>query len=258
MVGKMKVMNKRGQVAIWIIVAIAIFITLSLLFFLKGKPKISESYDYGNPQAFIELCARNAILDAEKIIVSQGGFIEPRNFVSYNNVSIEYLCKNSGYFEPCIQQHPFLIEDIEKEIENYSKPIIKNCFQQLSDELKRNNKEVNFNGFQFDFYLLPNRIRSEIVTNLRISDGNGANTYENFKVELISPLYSLGRMALNIANDEAKYCYFEYVGYMALNKDLEISKKTLEDSSKIYSVKDVKSGQILNTAIRGCAIPAGY
>ncbi|MDO8563517.1 MAG: hypothetical protein Q7R87_00750 [Nanoarchaeota archaeon] len=250
--------NKKGQVAIWIILAMAIVLILSLLFFFKAKPKISESYDYGNPPAFIESCTKNAILDAEKIIIAQGGFLEPKNFVSYNNVSIEYLCKNAGYFEPCIQQHPYLLIEMEKEIINYSRPIIDECFKQLITELERRNNKVEFKGFDFKLNFVPGRIRSEIITDIKIRNEQESKEYNNFKIDLISPVYQLGRMVLHIANDEAKYCYFEYVGYMVSNPDLKIEKTTLGDSTKIYSVTDIKSGEKIRTAIRGCAIPAGY
>ncbi len=253
-----EIINKKGQVAIWIIVAIAIVIILSLLFFLRGKPKISESYDHGNPPAFIESCVRNAILDAENIIISQGGFLEPKNFFNWNNVSIEYVCKNSGYFESCIQQHPFLLNEMEKEITEYVKPKIELCFQQLKTETERRNNEFDFNGFEFKVNFIPDRIRAEVNADIKIRNKEGAKEYNNFDVEILSPIYQFGRTALNIANDEARYCYFEYVGYMVVNPEIKIEKNTLGDSTKIYSITDIKSGETFRTGIRGCAIPAGY
>lgn len=255
---KIKIMDKKGQVAIWIIVAIAIVVIISLLFFLRGKPKISEGYDYGNPQAFIESCTRNAILDAEKILIAQGGFIEPRNFVSWNNISIEYICKNSGFFEPCIQQHPFILNEMEKEIVDYVKPQIELCFQQLKTETERRNNEFDFKGFEFKIGFVPDRIRAEINADIKIRNKEGVKEYNRFDIEIISPIYQLGRTALSIANDEAKYCYFEYVGYMVANPELKVEKNTLGDSTKIYSITDIKSDETFRTGIRGCAIPAGY
>ena len=254
-----KINSKRGQVAIWIILALAIVLIISLIFFVsRGKPVISQSVDYGNPEAFIDSCAKNAILDAEKIIVPQGGIVEPKNFVVYNNISIVYMCKNSGYFEPCIQQHPSLLNDMENEIINYAKPKIDNCFQQLKSELEKRNNEVTFNGFDFKVKLIPGRIRSEITTDMKVKNEQEVKEYKDFKNDLVSSIYELGRIAINIANDEAKYCYFEYVGYMALNPEFLIEKTTLGDSTKIYSIKDIKSGEKMNSAIRGCAIPAGF
>lgn len=251
--------NRKGQVAIWIILALAIVLIISLIFFVsKGKPNIAQGVDYGNPEAFIDSCAKNAILDAEKIIVVQGGIVEPKNFVVYNNISIIYMCKNSGYFEPCIQQHPFLLSDMENEIINYAKPKIENCFQQLKSELEKRNNQVEYTSFVLSVNLIPDRIRSEISTYIKVKNEQEEKEYKDFKIDLVSPAYQLGRIAINIANDEAKYCYFEYVGYMALNPEFSIEKTTLGDSTKIYSIKDIKSGEKMNTAIRGCAIPAGF
>ena len=44
---------------------------------------------------------------------------------------------------------------------------------------------------------------------------------------------------------------------MAENREVDIRKWVMSDSTKIYSIKDIASRQIMNLAIRGCAIPGG-
>ena len=62
---------------------------------------------------------------------------------------------------------------------------------------------------------------------------------------------------MEISNQEAKYCYFEYVGYMLLYPKMDIEKFAMSDSTKIYTLKDKKSDKEMNIAIRSCAIPPG-
>ena len=71
-------------------------------------------------------------------------------------------------------------------------------------------------------------------------------------------MYDLASVANEIASQEAKFCYFEYVGFNILYNDFDIRKDTLSDSTKIYTIKHKKTAAEMNIAVRGCAIPAGF
>ncbi len=254
-----KIKNKKGQVTIWIILAIGIVVMIGLLFvvFNKDRPVVGESVDYENPEAFIEQCVRKAIGDAEEIIIGKGGVLETRNAVSYNNESVEYICKKIGNFEPCIQQHPSLLAEITNDLHDYSFPIIDSCFNSLKKELEKRNEIVEMSELELDVKVTSGKIQVDVFREFNVEGRTESRKYEKFETSLRSDLYLLATTALEIARDEAKSCYFEYVGYMALHPELKINKITLGDNTRIYGIEGVKSGQKMNIAIRGCAIPAG-
>ena len=105
--------------------------------------------------------------------------------------------------------------------------------------------------------MAPGKVLVEIDKEIEITEKETTRTFEEFDVEIANPIYELATLAMNIADHERKYCYFEYVGYMAVDRDVEISKFAMSDSTKIYTLKDRKFGKIMNIAIRGCAIPPG-
>jgi hypothetical protein len=83
---------------------------------------------------------------------------------------------------------------------------------------------------------------------------------DSFKSALNSPLYNLAVAAQEIASQEARFCYFEYVGFMVFYPQFKIEKKQVSqglEASKIYIIEDRNTRKKLNIAIRSCAVPAG-
>src|SRR3989344_2411749 len=105
-------------------------------------------------------------------------------------------------------------------------------------------------------------IKEEIYNNsinkkMTLSSKEGTKNIEDFNFEIRHPLYELALVANEIASQEAKYCYFEYVGYMILYPEFDIKKTALSDSTKIYTILHKDSNSEMNIAIRSCAIPPG-
>jgi len=97
-----------------------------------------------------------------------------------------------------------------------------------------------------------------VSRNLQLSGGDFSRDFNSFRSSIRSPLYDLGYVANEIARQEAKYCYFEYLGYSLIYNNFDIRKYSLSDSTKIYTVEHKPSGETMNIAIRGCAIPPGF
>ncbi len=248
--------GKRAQVAIWFIVAIVIVAIIALLFFLSKKSIIAPKQET-NPQIIIERCAKDALEEAIDKMLPQGGFIEPDNYKIYNNIKISYLCENIGYFKTCVNQHPLLLEDMKSEILNYIEPRIDQCFLSMKDELEKKGNKVQISDMKLNISLAPDKVSLFIERKLTISKNSVVQNFENYDVELKSPLYDLTQIAFDIVNEEVKNCYFEYVGYMLLYPRWDIQKFVLSESTIIYKIIEKKSEKEMNIAIRGCAIPPG-
>ncbi|MBI3334677.1 hypothetical protein HYZ97_04265 [Candidatus Pacearchaeota archaeon] len=249
--------DKNGQAALWVIVALAFVVLIGLLMFIRQKPgpiTLEENY---NPQAFIDRCVRDAVQEEVDVLLPRGGFREPKSSLAYKNVSITYLCMNTGYFAPCINQHPLYIEEVKQELYTNTYEKIDSCFTELETALEQRNQEVSFGELGVSFDLAPQRILVSLERDMQIQGREGSETLSTFQILIQSPFYDLASVAVEIASQEASYCYFEYAGYSLLHPETEIRKTTLSDSTKLYFIRDVYSQKELTIAVRGCAIPPG-
>lgn len=251
--------NKRGQAMIWVIIAIVLVASIILFFFVVRRVSVPTEVlvDEVNPVQFIDKCVRKHVNDAIDIMLSQGGFINPGNSKLYNDINVSYLCYNRGNYRPCVNQHPMLLNEMKSEIEDYIESRVDSCFDDLKFELEKRTSDVSLGVMDIDVVLSSNRVyvninRKVIVTKLGESSG-----FDNFNVEIVNPAYNLARVSMEIANQEAEYCYFEYVGYSILYSQFRIKVFPMSDDTKIYSILHKPSGKEMNIAIRSCAIPSG-
>jgi hypothetical protein len=246
--------GKRGQVTVWVIVAIAIVAIVGFIFFISGGPGLLAGPEI-NPQAYIEKCMKDATAEALDKMLPQGGFVEPgENSKIYNDVKVAYLCYIGSYYYPCINQHPAYISEIKTEILNYVKPKAEQCFSDMKTQLEKNGYSVSFDSpLTMNVELMPGKARVGADRKLSLRKQGEARTFDEFKSEVVNPIYDLANVATRIVNDEARYCSFEYVGYMAVYPSFEIKLYRMSDSTEIYTIKDKDSGKELNIAIRGCA-----
>jgi len=252
----MKIANKRGQIAIWVIVALIIVVGIIILVSIKLKPSSQTSGDL-SPTAFMQKCIRDSVLDATEQMMPQGGFVNPGNYKIYKNTKIEYLCENIGNYKPCVNQHPSFFNEEKEEIKNYIEPKINICFDNLKAEREKKNEEIRYGGGNLSVSLAPGKIIVNLNRETIITFNGETSTFRKYDVEIQNPLYDLINIANDIASNEAKYCYFEYVGYMILYPKYDIRKFTMSDSTKIYTIEDKDTGKKFNIATRSCAIPPG-
>jgi len=250
--------EKRGQIAIWVIIAILIVVGIVFLIFINRKPVLSDPAEsINNPNSYISKCAREFTYEAVDLMLPRGGFIEPENVKLYNGINVTYLCDNIGYYKTCINQHPALLNELKKEIHDYIYPKVDECFNELKRQEEKRNSKVNLGEMYLSVGFAPDRIYIDLNRELKIDKNGEEIKYDKFNVEIKSPLYDLANVANEIASQQAKYCYFEYVGYMILYPRFLINVFSMDDSTRIYTIHDKYSGKEINIAIRGCAIPPG-
>ena len=207
--------NRRGQVTIWVIIALIMIVAIAI-FFVFQKELTLEKEDEFSPQAYMQECIQESIDDALAIMLPQGGFIDPTVYKMHNGTKIEYLCLNSGYFAPCRMQHPVFFNEIEMQLNNFSYPRISSCYDSLKSELEKRNAAVAYGNLKINASVVPGKIIMTVNRTFSLQQPESASTFDSFEVETRSNTYELTRVAIEIANQEAKYCYFEYVGYMLL------------------------------------------
>ena len=251
-------MNKRGQATIWIIVAVVLIASSAVIFVLLDRNQINIIPKPLEPRSFIEQCTRDAVLEAEELMLPQGGFISPDNYKYYNDYKVEYLCETIGNYKTCINQHPMLLNEMKQEIESYITPIAEDCFETLEDEIRRRGEGIQLGSQEMEVNFGPGRIYITLNRSTRITKGDETSRIDSYDIEVSSPLYDLANVGIEIAADESKYCYFEYAGYMTLHPENRISVFQYSDSTAIYTIKEKRSNKEMNIAIRSCAIPPGF
>lgn len=248
--------SKRSQLTIFIIVAIILVAMILLIFLLWRKPtaEISPETD---PSAYIEQCAEEAAEEAIAILSENGGDIEPEGSVTYDGKEITYLCYNENYYKPCINQRPMLIEHIEQEITNYVEPKVEECFLSLRQELEDRKYDVSMGSMDITTELQTKKVIVAVKKKLNIRKNEDTRKFTEFKAGISHPIYDLAEIAMEVVNQEARYCNFDILGFMIIYPDYDADKIRLGDSNTIYILRDIPTGKEFTFAIRSCAMPAG-
>ena len=152
------IVNKGGQVTVFIIAAILIVALVVLIYFLRPGTTVTTGFDEKSPNEFIQICIENDLEDTVNLISSQGGSVNPENFILYQDDKIEYLCYTTEYYKPCSVQQPLLKEHIESEIENKIKSSVVNCFNELKNSYESRGYTVNLRPGNVRVELLPKRV----------------------------------------------------------------------------------------------------
>lgn len=259
-------MQKRGQVTIFIIIGVLLIAAVALFFlFQKGVkiPGISGGAKEVTPTPFLQTCLENKILESVEILSYQGGYLNPspskrfkfENEDSYYNIS--YLCYTSSYYEPCLNQKPMLIKDIKEEISNYISQEVEICMSELVLNLEEEGYVVNAQYGGFDIELAPGKITANIDALITSTKAEETSTRENFEISVPTDFYTVIIVGQEIVSQEARFCNFEYLGFMLTYPEFEIDYFRTQDSSVIYTVKSKATSELFRFAIRGCVIPAG-
>ena len=249
--------KKRGQVTIFIIIAIAIvgFGVLAFLFYPRLQTTIRPGQE--NPPAFIQTCIEDDIKSNVRMLSLQGGNIEPEYYTLYDNQRVEYLCYTAEYYGTCIIQQPMLKEHIENEIKQRIKENVKSCFASLKREYERRGYNVNLNEGDISIELLPKKIVSTFDYSLTLTKTE-QERYDSFVVVLDNNLYELTSIANSIIEWEEAFGDADTTAYMAIYPNLKVEQKRKSDGSKIYIITERESGNKFQFASRSGVLPPGW
>ena len=250
-IGKFK---KRGQVTIFIILAIAILVVLVLLFLNRGSFVVSQDQ---SPVYQIQQCMSDAAKQGIEIMNSQGGSMNPAPSYQYNGSRIQYLCYTNQYYGNCVMQKPLLKEDYEKELTTIVQPKVNSCLNSVKDSLVQNGYTVNYKTPSVSVQLVMNSV--VISANNLSLDITKSNTekYDSVKTQINSNLYNMLMIASSISDTEAHYGRTEIMSYMMNYPQLKVDKLPQDDGTKIYILNYKDTGEKFIFAIRSQVLPAG-
>ena len=247
--------KNKAQVTIFIIVGILIVVAIIGFFLLFGRFDFQERGSL-NVEQFIETCVKDAVEPSVGKVLAGGGRAEPSFYKMYQGEKYNYLCYQKNYYLTCVNQYPMLKAIAEQEIKQDSEERVNECFASLKKDWEDRGYDVSDSALDWRVELSPKTVLISIEKRLDFSKGSASETYSEFSVNFLSPLYDLVMVAREIVNQEAEFCNFEYNGFMLLYPEYDI-KRISYDENRIYKITDRRSGGLFKFALRSCALPPG-
>lgn len=226
----MREINQKGQVTIFIVLAIVIVGLIVLFFVFKDKISLSSETNLDESEMIesIENCVSESLIDGSRLIGLQGGYLElPQKYVKLNSSNVAY-----GYYlgTNTLNQK----SRIENEISSYIELILPYCFDET----------------QFPEYVITeNEVDSQVEIN-----GRGISTSTKFSIsatkedssftidkkfnsEVPIRLDSIYNVAEEIINKEIENPEVIGLTYLA-DLDYSISVIPYNEEVIIYSISD--------------------
>lgn len=253
--------NNRGQVTVFIIIAILVIALAVLAYIFFPKIKSTFETKAQSPNEYVQFCINEKIYGTLKEASLNGGSVNPSKGNSYfylgNNV--EYLCYTNQYYVPCVIQQPLLVQHMESEIKNEIKDDVNSCFNSLLTSYKGDGYDASLKYPNTDFKVefLPERVVVTFDNVLTITKGE-SQTFENFVYTLNTNIYQMVSISESIISWEEELGNAPVSDYMDWYPNLKIEKISETDGSTIYVITDRETGDKFQFASRSMVLPPGY
>jgi hypothetical protein len=248
--------EKRGQVTIFIIIGVVIVLGAILIFLFFPKIRVAFGFEVPGPSDFIKGCVEEDISDVISVLSSNGGSVNPLNYFLYNEEKIGYLCYSNEIQTPCVAQQPMLKSHIESEIKGEIKQKSESCFDSLKESYEKRGYSVEIKKGDLNVEILPLKVVADFNTSVVLTKED-TQKYDSFSVVLDKDLYGFIGIANSIVNNEILYGDSETTTYMNYYHDLKVEKKKQDEGSVIYILEDRDTGEKFKFASRSFAYPRG-
>jgi hypothetical protein len=249
-------MNEKGQVTIFIIIALIVIALGILIYIYFPKVQTTLVISSENPATFIQECMEDEVEEIIGTISLQGGKLNPENSYLYENNKIDYLCYTNEDYIPCVVQQPMLKQSIENEIKNSIENQERSCFDLLKENFENKGYTVSLREGKTTVELLPKEISIIFEKRLVLTKGD-TETYDKLGVSIKNNLYELVSISNSILSMEIKYGDAETTIYMDYYHDLKVEKKKQTNGTTIYIITNRNTGNKFQFASRSVAWPPG-
>lgn len=228
-------MNKRGQLSVFVIIAIVFVIMLLIYFVIKGNlinktglnPQINPVYN------FVDNCLEKTAEDSIYIIGQNGGYFVYAN--KSNEAGIPY------YFDRG-ENLMLSKEEVQKELENYVNDMMFFCTKNF----------VEFPDYNIKSEKIKTKVKinnDEVVFNLNyplsINKGEDNFVLENFNKAVPSRLNTIYKVTLEIIkeqmNNKNNIC-INCIGDIAFENNVFVSMNDYDENTIVFSIRDNEIG----------------
>ena len=251
----MNMKNKRGQLAIFVIIAVIIIVVLLVILLRQKLPFLQQSSL--TPEIFLKTCIEPSIKENIILLGGRGGYKDPEGFIEYKGEKIKYLCYTSENYKTCTVQQPAIKEQFEKDLSLILKGRTNTCLNDLKNEYEKRGYEVNLGSTDSSVSINPGKINI-LVTAPLIIKKDSTQKFDRFNIEIDSQIYDLLLTSSSIVDYESSLGDSETTLYMQYYPDLKIEKTKLSEGSKIYKLTNVVTNESFQFASRSLSWPPGY
>src|SRR3989338_5094639 len=247
--------SKRGQIAIFVIIAIVI-IAVILVIMLYPKIKIITG-GTPSPEEFLKSCIVNDVKSSVDLLAKQGGYANPEGFYVYNDQKIKFLCYTNEYYKTCVVQQPMIETHFEQEMDRILEPKARDCLTKLKQEYESRGYSITGNFIDAKTGIEQGKIKVIFNSPLTVTKAS-TERFNDFEIGIDSKMSDLLAIAQSIVEFESVYGDSETTAYIKYYPDLRIEKIKLSEGTKIYKLSDVITKEEFVFASRSLSWPPGY
>jgi hypothetical protein len=188
-------LQKRGQVTLFIIIAIVI-VAIALVFVFYIKPQLLSSQqipsDVLTTKQIITDCLKEKTIEAVQIAGISGGYTSPKHYFDtyLGRISLWYDLSNNSDFRPNLQT-------IENEAANYIRIGLPLCI--ISSD---NKKMINWTEPKVNVQIFENFTASKVEMPVTIKKGESLYQFKEFEARIPVRLYQIYNTAYNLSKQE--------------------------------------------------------
>jgi len=222
------IMNKRGQVTIFIIIAIILIAAVALYFVLRDKISVDKIPIEVEP-VYTNLisCIEKTTEEGVEYLALHGGYYEvPKS------ISIAYFAEDIPYYYLNSRKYVPSIERVEGELENYIHNYLSNCLN--FEEFENQGFEIKEGDLLVSVNMKEEEIRTKLDYPLTIKKGKSTKRLREFEIEIDSNVKKLLEVSEEVVDS-----YLEKPGFVCITcleeiseaQDVEIKATPVQDVS---------------------------
>jgi hypothetical protein len=245
--------DKKGQVTLFILLAVLVVATIVLLFYYL-KPDI---FSQNTKQPRFDSCIYDSIEKNIKFLALNGGIINPQFNYKYLGNNYTYLCYTNEYHKPCVNQQPLLINVFEDSLKVLLKDNFQKCYDSSLNDLIKRGYSVSPGIISSNISINPEGVVIELDTPMIISSGSSAVSTQKYKYIHPTNLYELLTIATSIVQFETYYGDSEQTMQMFYYPNIIIDKQRRDEDNKVYTLLEKNENIGYRFAIKSYPWPAG-
>lgn len=250
-------LNKRGQVTLFVIIAVVIVAVVVLFLVIRGQRGQDEGPgEVFEPKSYIQEYINIALESLVETIAIQGGYLEPpESTVFWKDTYIALLCTTTKSGESCVNQKPLLKLFIEEQLENNLTEIAKDAVSTFKNEAENLGYDVTTcseDEIELNVSLIGKKVNVILTCPITLTKTETL-TFKKFETSLIWPLYDFVMLTGEIINEEIKTCEFDSDTYMNYNKWVKIIRDPVPNNAdEVYILTEIATDKTFMFAIRNC------
>jgi len=227
---------KRGQVTIFIIVAILVVAGFATFFILNSGKENSQtsSFDVKPIKGYIDQCIKDSADESVYFIALQGGYYDKpvlSKYYLYNNIPYYWISKDKTSNVPDLTI-------VQEELSKYINDNVVYCLNNF-DIFKESGYEFNSGEIKSTAKLSDTNLQVNINYPLTITKDGKIVSYDKFDYSVNTNFKSAYDSAKSIIEEQKKnpeYVPLSYLADISLQKGFKFETSNLDDNTVLYTL----------------------